>query len=73
MGRMLTHNDLVIRLHLQGFSTLEIVRQTHDNPKSVDAYLRTYDAVLILHIYRVTPQLVATIPGHGASLIDGYH
>jgi len=73
MGRMLTHKDLIIRLHLQGHSTLEIARQTHHHPKSVDAYLKTFDAVLILHLYRIPPQLAATILGHGPSLIDEYH
>ena len=37
MGRMLTHKDFIVRLHLQGLSTLEIARQTHHHPKSVDA------------------------------------
>jgi len=73
MGRMLTHKDMIIRLHLQGHTTLEIARQTHHNPKSVDAYLKTFDAVLILHLYRIPPQLAATILGHGLGLIDEYH
>jgi hypothetical protein len=73
MGRTLTHKDLIIRLHLQGLSTLEIARQTHHHPKSVDAYLKTFDAVLILHLYRIPPALAATILGHGLSLIHEYH
>lgn len=40
MGRMLTHKDMVVRLHLQGLSVLEIARQTCHNPRSVDASLR---------------------------------
>ena len=47
--------------------------KTHHHPKSVDAYLKTFDAVLILHLYHVPPQLAATIIGHGPSLIDEYH
>lgn len=73
MGRMLTHKDMIVRLHLQGHTTLEIARKTHHHPKSVDAYLKTFDAVLILHLYRVPPALSATILGHGASLINEYH
>ena len=73
IGRTLTHKDLIIRLHLQGHSTPEIARQTHHHPKSVDAYLKTFDAVLILHLYRVPPTLAATILGHGTSLIHEYH
>jgi hypothetical protein len=29
--------------------------------------------VLILHLYRIPPQLAATILGHGLGLIDEYH
>lgn len=41
MGRMLTHKNLIVRLHLQGRTVLEIARQTYHNPRSVAAYLRT--------------------------------
>ena len=37
------------------------------------ALLKTFDAVLILHLYRVPPALAATILGHGISLIHEYH
>lgn len=73
MGRMLTHEDLFIRLHLQGHATHEIARQTHHNPRSVDAYLKTFDAVLILHLYRIPHELAATILRRRVSLIDKYH
>jgi hypothetical protein len=73
MGRTLTHKDLIVRLHLQGHSTLEIARQTHHHPRSVDAYLRDFDAVLILHLYRIPPPLAAAILKRGLSLIHEYH
>ncbi len=73
MGRTLTHKDLIVRLHLQGHSTLEIARQTHHHPRSVDAYLRDFDAVLILHLYRIPPPLAATILKRGLNLIHEYH
>ena len=75
MGRTLTHKDLIIRLrlHLQGHSTLEIARQAQHHPKGVGAYLKTFDAVLILHLYCVPPTLAVTILGHGISLIHKYH
>jgi hypothetical protein len=50
MGRMLTHKDVIVRRYLQGLSVLEISRQTQHNPRSVDAYLKSFDAVLILHL-----------------------
>ena len=33
------------------------------------ALLKTFDAVLILHLYRIPPQLAATILGHGPTLV----
>jgi hypothetical protein len=70
MGRMLTHKDIIIRLHLQGHSTLEIARQTHHHPKSVDAYLQDFDATLILHLYRIPTRIAASILRKGVSLIE---
>ena len=72
MGRMLTHKDIIVRLHLQGLSVLEIARQTYHNPRSVDAYLKAFDAVLILHIYGLPPELMAGVLGHGVSLVNEY-
>jgi len=72
MGRMLTHKDLVIRLCLQGLSVLEIARQTYHSPRSVDAYLKAFDSVLILHLYGMSPGLMATVLGRGESLIREY-
>ena len=72
MGRMLTHKDIIVRLHLQGLSVLEISRQTYHAPRSVDAYLRAFDAVLILHLYGLEPALMARVLGRGLSLVDEY-
>jgi DNA-binding CsgD family transcriptional regulator len=72
MGRMLTHKDIIVRLSLQGHSVLEIARKTYHNPRSVDAYLRDFDAVLILHIYGLSLSLMARVVGKGESLIDEY-
>jgi hypothetical protein len=72
MGRMLTHKNLIVRLHLQGWTVLEIARQTYHNPRSIDAYLKTFDAVLILHLYGLPPRLMATVLGHGLSLVEEY-
>ncbi|MDZ7800515.1 MAG: DUF1670 domain-containing protein [Trueperaceae bacterium] len=72
MGRMLTHKDLIIKLHLQGHTVLEISDRTHHNPRSIDAYLKTFDAVLILKTYHLPTPLIATVLGHGQELIHEY-
>lgn len=72
MGRMLTHKRLIVRLHLQGHTVLEIARATWHHPRSVDAYLKAFDAVLILHLYRLPPHLIASVLGRGESLIGEY-
>lgn len=72
MGRMLTHKALIVRLHLQGLSVLEIARKTYHNPRSVDAYLKAFDAVLILHLYGLTPTLMASVLGRSESLVQEY-
>ncbi|WP_407937691.1 DUF1670 domain-containing protein [Neomoorella mulderi] len=65
MGRMLTHKDLVIRLHMQGLSVLEIARQTYHSPRSADVYIKAFDSVLILHLYGLNPKLMATVLSRG--------
>lgn len=72
MGRMLTHKNLIVRLHLQGLCVLEIARRTYHNPRSVDAYLKAFDSALILHLYGLPPRLMASVLGHGESLIQEY-
>jgi hypothetical protein len=72
MGRMLTHKRLIMRLHLQGHTVLEIARATWHHPRSVDAYLKAFDAVLILHLYGLPQRLIASVLGRGESLIGEY-
>jgi hypothetical protein len=72
MGRMLTHKRLIVRLHLQGHTVLEIARATWHHPRSVDAYLKAFDAVLILYLYGLPPRLIASVLGRGESLIAEY-
>lgn len=72
MGRMLTHKELVVRLHLQGLSVLEIARRTYHSPRSVDAYLKSFDSVLILHVYGLPPKLIAAVLGRGEALVNEY-
>jgi hypothetical protein len=72
MGRMLTHKDIIVRLHLQGLTVLEISRQTYHAPRSVDAYLKVFDSVLILHLYGLPKALIARVLTRGVSLIEEY-
>lgn len=64
-----THKDLVVRLHLQGLLTSEIARRIYHTPEAVDAYLKVFHAVLILHLYGVPPQLMSRVTGRGPNLI----
>lgn len=72
MGRMLTHKDIIVRLHLEGLTVLEISRQTYHAPRSVDAYLKVFDSVLILHLYGLPKALMARVLTRGVSLIEEY-
>jgi hypothetical protein len=72
MGGMLTHKSLIVRLYLKGMTVLEIARQTYHHPRSIDAYLKTFDAVLILHLYGLPPSLTARVLGRGESLVNEY-
>lgn len=72
MGRMLTHKDIIVRLHLQGLTVLEISGQTYHAPRSVDAYLKVFDSVLILHLYGLPKELIAHVLSRGVSLIKEY-
>ncbi len=72
MGRMLTHKDVIVRLHLEGRTVLDIARHTYHDPRSVDAYLKSFDAVLILHLYGLPPPLMARVLGRGLSLVEEY-
>ncbi len=72
MGRMLTHKEIIVRLHLKGMTVLEISRQTYHAPRSVDAYLKVFDSVLILHLYGLSKELMARVLSRGESLIEEY-
>ena len=72
MGRMLTHKEIIVSLYLRGLTVLEISKQTYHAPRSVDAYLRVFDSVLILHLYGLPLKLMAQVLNRGESLIEEY-
>jgi hypothetical protein len=69
-GRSITHKDIIVKLHLQGHSVKEISRITYHSPRSVDSYIGTFEAVLILYLYKMPVRLMSRILGRGATLIQ---
>ena len=69
-GRSMTHKDIVIELHLQGYTVREIARMTYHSPRAVDSYIGTFEAVLILDLYHIPKRLMARILKKGISLIE---
>ncbi len=48
MGRTLTHKKIVVEMALDGMTTKEIAERIYHTPVAVDAYLKTFDRLLIL-------------------------
>jgi hypothetical protein len=69
-GRSITHKDIVIELHLQGYTVREIARMTYHSPRAVDNYIGTFESVLILDLYHIPKRLMARILKKGISLIE---
>ncbi|MDD3893425.1 MAG: DUF1670 domain-containing protein [Syntrophomonadaceae bacterium] len=68
-GKSMTHKDIIVNLHLQGYTVKEIARMTHHSPRAVDNNIGTFEAVLILHLFGVSPELMARLLKRGFSLI----
>jgi len=69
-GRSMTHKDVIVSLHLQGYTVKDIARMTHHSPRAVDNYVGTFEAVLILYLFGVPPELMARLLKKGISLIN---
>ena len=69
-GRSMTHKDIVVQLHLAGYTVREIARRTYHSPRAVDNYIGTFESVLILDLYHFPRLLMARILKKGISLID---
>jgi hypothetical protein len=69
-GRSMTHKDIVVQLHLAGYTVREIARMTYHSPRAVDNYIGTFESVLILDLYHVPRALMARILRKGIPLID---
>ncbi len=68
-GRSITHKDVVINLHLAGYSVMEIARRTYHSPRAVDNYVGTFESVLILYLFGLPPHLMARVLGRSQGLI----
>jgi hypothetical protein len=69
-GRSMTHKDIVVELHLQGYTVREIARMTFHSPRAVDNYIGTFESVLILDLYHIPKRLMARILKKGISLVE---
>jgi len=70
MGRTLTHKKLVIEMSLNGMTTNEIANHVFHSAQSVDAYLKTFDKLLVLRYYRMPYSAIMRVLGHSRKLIE---
>lgn len=68
-GKSMTHKDIIVSLHLQGYTVKEIARITYHSPRSVDNYVGTFQGVLILHLFRVPARIMARLLNKSPSLV----
>jgi len=71
-GRSITHKRVIVEKHLEGHAVMEIAKETHHSPRSVDNYIGTFEAVLILYLFGLPPSLMARILKRGITLIREY-
>jgi len=71
-GRSITHKDIIVRLHLEGHTVSEIARITYHSPRAIDNYIGTFEAVLILHLYKMSAELMSRILVRSITLIREY-
>lgn len=69
-GRSMTHKDVIVGLYLEGYNVTEIARITHHSPRAVDNYVGTFEAVLIMYLFELPPQLMARILKRSIFLIQ---
>jgi hypothetical protein len=62
-GRSITPKDVIVSLHLQGYTVKDIAGMTHHSPRAGDNYIGTFEAVLLLYLFGVPPELMARLQG----------
>lgn len=64
--------ELIIDLAMKGYYTKEIAKMTYHDPRSVDAYLSTFNSVLLLWYFEVPSELIAMVTGKGKNVVEQY-
>ncbi len=68
-GRSVTHKDIIVNLHLAGYSVMEIAKRTYHSPRAVDNYIGTFESVLILYLFGLPAHLMSRVLGRSRGLI----
>lgn len=68
-GTMFTHKELIIDLSMQGYYTKEIAKKTYHDPRSVDAYLKIVNSVLILWYFDLPASLISMVTEKGIKVV----
>jgi hypothetical protein len=69
-GSMFTHKELVIDLSMQGYYTNEIAKKTYHDPRSVDAYLKVFNSILILWYFDLPKGLISMAIEKGEKVVQ---
>ncbi len=70
MGSSLTHKKIVVEMALEGMTTQEIANRVYHSAVAVDAYLKTFDKLLVLLYYKMYQSAIMRVLGHGRKLIE---
>ena len=68
-GTMFTHKELVVDLAMQGYYTKEIAKKLYHDPRSIDAYLKVFNSVLILWYFDLPPDLISMVTEKGITVV----
>jgi hypothetical protein len=69
-GTMFTHKELIIDLSMQGYYTKEIAKKTYHDPRSVDSYLKVFNAILVLWYYNLPLSLISMVIEKGIKVVN---
>ena len=69
-GTMFTHKELVIDFSMQGYYTKEIAKKIYHDPRSVDAYLKVFNSILILWYFGLPKELISMVTERGQKVVQ---
>lgn len=72
LGRTLTHKKIVVEMALGGLTTKEIARKIYHTEEAVDAYLRTFDKLLMLKYHKLPATLMVRVLDCSRKLLEEY-